>query len=495
MSEIDAESFAQQAVLIGLVTKSQANEAKSESKDGSLDALVKSFLRREYLTRWQVEKLQKNQNSGYFFGGCMVLFHIAEGTFARVYRGKKLPGGQSVAIKVLRNRFVSSAESIKQFNEEAEAGIRLIHPNIVQTYEFGEQDKQHYMIMEYVEGSNLRDFLRFRGRLSEADSLPLMIGLVSALKYSNEQGITHRDIKGTNILIASNGTAKLVDFGLATIEGGDKKVAAAHGQRTVDYSALERSCGSPKGDPRSDIFFLGCVFYQMLTGQLPLPEVETADPLAKMLRRGINSIKPLSENPYAPNPELTLIIQKMMKPDLKIRYQNCEAILTDLEAYASQVASAARAKKAEATEQARIAAGGEVAALEKTDHDDRKTVFCVEAQEEIRDAFRKTLTKMGYRVLLVSDSEVAGERYREASPDAVIFDLDGLGPPALDAFLEMHETAQQDGHPLTALVLLGPKQRDLAKNLPTDDRLVVLPKPIKMKEVQDTITRLAPIEP
>ena len=106
-----------------------------------------------------------------------------------------------------------------------------------------------------------------------------MVGLVSALQYSNGHGITHRDIKGTNILIASNGTAKLVDFGLATIEGDEKKVAAAHGQRTVDYSALERTCGSVKGDPRSDIFFLGCVFYQMLTGQLPMPEVETADPL------------------------------------------------------------------------------------------------------------------------------------------------------------------------------------------------------------------------
>jgi len=489
MSEIDAESLARQAVLIGLVTKEQAREAKEAAEDGSAEALVKSFLRKELLTRWQIDKLQKDDPSGFIYGGCHVLFHIAEGTFARVYRGKKMPGGQSVAIKVLRNRFVSDPEAIRRFNEEAEAGLRLVHPNIVRMYEFGEEDKKYYMVMEYVEGSNLRDFLKLRGRLSETESLPLMLGLVSALKFSNDQRITHRDIKGTNILIASNGTAKLVDFGLATIEGDDKKMAAAHGQRTVDYSALERSCGSQKGDPRSDIFFLGCVFYQMLTGQLPLPEVETSDPLAKMLKRGINSIKPLKEHPYAPSAELTRIIETMMKVDLKLRYQTFEEVHKDLDAYlASLAAPTSRARRARSEP-----AEGTASRSVKVRHDGQKTVLCVEVQDEIREAFRRTLTKMGYRVLLVANAEVAAERYREDPPDAVVFDIDGLGPEALDAFLDMHEAAHADGHDLAALVLLGPRQHYLAKNLPTDDRLVVLPKPVKMKQVQDAINSLVPI--
>jgi hypothetical protein len=130
MSEFDAESLAQNATLLGLVTKAQAQEAKADADDGSAEALIRSFLRKELLTRWQVEKLQKNDPSGFFYGGCAVLFHIAEGTFARVYRGKKLPGGQPVAIKVLRNRFVSDPEAVDRFHKEAEAGIRLIHPNM-----------------------------------------------------------------------------------------------------------------------------------------------------------------------------------------------------------------------------------------------------------------------------------------------------------------------------------------------------------------------------
>jgi CheY-like chemotaxis protein len=320
-----------------------------------------------------------------------------------------------------------------------------------------------------------------------------MLGLVSALQFANSQGITHRDIKGTNIMIASNGTAKLVDFGLATIEGDEKKMAAAHGQRTVDYSALERSCGSQKGDPRSDIFFLGCVFYQMLTGQLPLPEVETSDPLAKMLKRGINSIKPLHDNPYAPSAGLTQIIERMMKVDLKARYQSFEEVHKDLDAYLASIAMTERPRRPRKPRIDEESGEVLVAPIFQRPASDQRTVLCVASQEEIRDAFRKTLAKMGYRVLIVSDAEVAAERFREAGPDAVIFDVDGLGAGSLDAFLDMHEAAHEEGHSLVAIVLLGPRQHYLAKSLPTDDRLAVLPKPLKMKDVQDAISKLVPI--
>src|SRR5262245_20783904 len=284
MPELDAEALAEHAVMFGLVDREQAKEARNEAADGSPDELLRTMLRKGLLTSWQVERLQKGDPSGFFFGGCKVLFHLAEGTFARVYRGERVIGGRPVAIKVLRQRFVSDPDAIVRFRKEAESGMKRIHPNIVQILDFGEEDKHHYMIMEYVEGSNLRDLLKIRDRIDAAKGLPMMVGLASGLEYGFDQGVTNRDIKGTNILISNSGTAKLVDFGLATIEGESKKTASLN-QRTVDYSALERACVSPKGDPRSDIFFLGCVFYQMVTGQLPLPEVESKDPLAKMLKR------------------------------------------------------------------------------------------------------------------------------------------------------------------------------------------------------------------
>src|SRR4051794_26201763 len=184
MTEIDTQTFLEQATLIGLISRDQAFEAQADAVDGSVEAVARVLLRRDILTAWQVEKLKKGDLSGFHFGGCKVLFHIAEGTFARVYRGRKMSGNQSVAIKVLRQRFVADPGAIARFNQEAESGMRLIHPNIVQTYEYGEQDKKYFMIMEFVEGSNLRDFLRIRGRLTPEEALPLMIGLANGLKFS-----------------------------------------------------------------------------------------------------------------------------------------------------------------------------------------------------------------------------------------------------------------------------------------------------------------------
>jgi len=119
----------------------------------------------------------------------------------------------------------------------------------------------------------------------------------------------------------------------------------------------------------------------------------------------------------------------------------------------------------------------------------------VESQSDIQDALRKNLSRMGYRVFLVGDPERAAERYREAPTDAVIYDIDGLGPEALPALVDMYDKAEEEGnHPLVALVLLGPRQGALKDQLPPDNRRIVLSKPIKLKEVQDAITQLLPVQ-
>lgn len=525
MSELDAQSLADHAVMLGLVTRQQAREAVNDAEDGSTEAIIRSFLRKEMLTSWQIDRLRKGDPSGFFFGGCKVLFHLAEGTFARVYRGVKPETGSAVAIKVLRQRFAADPMSVELFKKEADAGTKLRHENIVRILDYGEQDGRHYMIMEYVEGSNLRDFLKIRARISPEQALPLMLGLARGLKYSLDQGVTHRDIKATNILISNSGEAKLVDFGLATIEGDSKdkekdKKGGMASQRTVDYSTLERTCGSPKGDPRSDIFFLGGVFYRMLTGKPPMPESESKDMLQKMLLRNINSILPLSEHPHSPDPELARIIERMMRVELKSRYQTMDEVLTDLEAYEKRaragitgldepteeepeflahlddfLAGGAGPDTAETSAGARTSqshagpdpAAGEMPAAR------RQTLLCVEAQTEIQDALRKSLTRMGYRVILVTDAERAAERYRESSPDAVLFDFDGLEPDeAVDALVDMRDKAVEDDAELRALVLLGPRQKAVREKLPTGDHVHVLSKPVKMKQVQHAVRKIMP---
>jgi len=511
MPEIDIESLVDQLTLIGLITREQYREARAEAEDGSGEALIRVLMRKGWLTSWQLERLKKGDPSSFFFGNYRALFHLAEGTFARVYRGQHNETGSPAAVKVLRQRFVSMPDAVMRFHKEAEAGMKLRHPNIVRLEDQGQQDNRHFMIMEYVEGMNLREFLKLRIRLKDKDALPLLLGLARGLEYSHDQGVTHRDLKATNILISNSGVAKLVDFGLATIDGDESR----HGlisQRTVDYSALERTCGSGKGDPRSDIYFLGCVFYHMLTGQIPLEDSESKDPLKKMLKRSFGVIKPISEHRHGPEEPLARIIEMMMKMELKARYQNMHQVVADLEEYQASIDPAtaearAVARKYESPqefEEAEVEQPGcELLTEERGEifdplqHEIRalttRNVLCVEAQAEIQDALRKSLTLMGYRVLLVGDAERAAERYRESPTDAVIFDADGLGSETVEALTDMHEKAHEDGHPLVALVLLGPRQAAIKDKLPTGDRLIVLVKPIKLKQVQDAITELLPL--
>jgi serine/threonine protein kinase len=501
MPEYDPELIVDQVTMLGLVSREQMREAMADVEDGTPDSLLRMLLRKGFLTSWQIERLKKGDPSGLFFGESKALFHLAEGTFARVYRGVHAPTGKPLAIKVLRQRFAQLPDAVERFHKEAEAGMKLRHPNIVQVIEVGQQENRHFMIMEYVEGMNLRDFMKLRVRIPPMQALPLMIGMARGLQYSMARGVTHRDIKGTNILISNTGEAKLVDFGLATMHHDDSR-SGVKSQRTVDYSALERTCGSAKGDPRSDIYFLGCVFYQMLTGQLPMEEAESKDMLRKMLKRSFGAIKPIAEHRYAPDEDLCQIIEKMMRVELRARYQTMDEVVAELERYRSALEEGVKlgripSPSEEAGEEEadfrslfELPAERDAAPAAETKTGPTKTILCVETQTEIQDALRKTLGKSGYRVLLVTDAERAAERYAEAPVDAVIVDVDGLGAEAIEAITNMHDKAIEDEHPFVALVLLGPRQDVLREKLPAGDQLIVLSKPIKMKQVQDAIGRL-----
>jgi serine/threonine protein kinase len=510
MPDLDAEMLVDQAVMIGLVSREQLREARAEVEDATPDSALRMLLRKGALTSWQIDRLKKGDPSGFFYGDAKALFHLAEGTFARVYRGEHTTSKAPLAIKVLRQRFATISEAVERFHKEAEAGIRLRHPNIVQIIDVGQQDQRHFMIMEYVEGMNLRDFMKLRTRIPTEQAVPLMLGMARGLQYSQERGVTHRDIKGTNILISNLGVAKLVDFGLATMLRDESK-PGVKSQRTVDYSALERTCNSPKGDPRSDIYFLGCVYYQMVTGQLPMEESESKDMLRKMLKRSFGAIKPINEHRYSPSEEICRIIEKMMKIDLKARYQTMDDVVADLDRYQASLEPAVPDPQAPSPQEFQPDLVDEIfdlpAAAEPNAHATApkdelqhfevkalvaKNVLCVEAQAEIQDALRKSLTSWGYRALLVADAERAAERFRESPVDAVIFDTDGQDAESIEAFLDMHEKAHEEDQQLLALVLLGPKQAALREKLPNDDKLIVLAKPIKMKQVQEALAQLLP---
>ena len=251
-----------------------------------IEDFLQTLVRREFMTNYQVERLMKGDRTGFFFGDYRVLYLVGSGTFARVYRAVHRRTGQIVAVKVLRNRYSENRAQAGLFVREGRVGCALRHPNIVPIYEVVSEGKNHFLVMEFIEGRNLREFVRIRKKLDPLEATQMMIGITDGLRYAFETArLIHRDLKMSNVLVSSRGEAKLVDFGLASMDDTltDDALADLPNTRTVDYAALERATGVRRDDVRSDIYFLGCIYYNMLTGRPPL--VETRDRLQRLSKQ------------------------------------------------------------------------------------------------------------------------------------------------------------------------------------------------------------------
>src|SRR5262249_2717447 len=218
MANLNVANLAQQAVQLGLLTETQVEEFRDlvEQSDGNPEPLLRALERKEYLTPWQSQKLLKGEVDGYFLGGYRLLYRIASGSFGRVFRADDPHTGTVVAIKVLRRRWSEERRTIDLFEREGKVGRSLQHPNIVSILAVARDipSQQYYIVMEFVEGGNLRDFMAIRKKLEPKEALRLLEDAAAGLAYAHSLGVTHRDIKPTNILISTQGTAKLVDFGL-----------------------------------------------------------------------------------------------------------------------------------------------------------------------------------------------------------------------------------------------------------------------------------------
>ncbi|MBR9804175.1 serine/threonine protein kinase, partial [bacterium] len=168
------------------------------------------------MTPFQAESIRKLDTGLLILGGNKLLYPNASGSFARVFRGENLDTGEMVAVKVLRNRWNNEPDTIDLFQREAELGQKLKHPNIVSIYNIGFEEGYHFFTMEFVEGGSLRDFVQIRKSIAPLETLKYSIDIARGLEYALKFGVTHRDLKTTNVLFSVDGKAKLIDFGLAT---------------------------------------------------------------------------------------------------------------------------------------------------------------------------------------------------------------------------------------------------------------------------------------
>ena len=197
-----------------------------------------------------------------------LLEHIGSGGMAEVYKAQDLILERLVAIKILNAQYSGDKEFVQRFHREARGAARLSHPNIVGVYDVGEDDGRHYIVMELVEGKTLKNLIEEQGKLSIEDSLHIAKKIAAALEMAHKNNLVHCDIKPHNILVTANGAVKVADFGIAravsssTMTYNDTVVGSVH------YFSPEQAKGSAI-TPKSDVYSLGVVLYEMLTGQLP----------------------------------------------------------------------------------------------------------------------------------------------------------------------------------------------------------------------------------
>ena len=255
-----------------------------------------------------------------------ILEKIGNGGMATVYKAKCHVLNRFVAVKVLKEEFITDIDFIKRFRSEAQTAASLTHPNIVSIYDVGNEGDVYYIVMELIQGKTLKEIIVEDGKLSWKWSVNIAIQIASALETAHRNNLIHRDIKPHNIIITEDGMAKVTDFGIAKAVSNSTITAFGTTIGSVHYFSPEHAKGGVT-DAKSDIYSLGIVMYEMLTGRVPF-DADTPVSVALMQVQE-EPIEPRKLNPQIPI-SVNNIILKAMQKDPADRYQNATEMLIDL---------------------------------------------------------------------------------------------------------------------------------------------------------------------
>ena len=238
-----------------------------------------------------------------------ILDRIGSGGMADVYKGKDHKLNRYVAIKVLKSDFRSDETFIKKFLSEAQAAAGLMHPNVVNVYDVGQDRGVYYMVMELVEGITLKEYIEKKGRLSAKETISISIQMVTGIQAAHNQHIIHRDIKPQNIIISKDGKVKVTDFGIARATTSSNTISTSV-MGSVHYTSPEQARGGVV-DEKSDIYSAGISMYEMVTGHVPFDGESTVTVAIKHLQEEI--ISPIVEVPDTPKSLEKIILKCTQK--------------------------------------------------------------------------------------------------------------------------------------------------------------------------------------
>ena len=260
-----------------------------------------------------------------FDGRYRVIRKLGTGGMANVYLAEDQELGRSVAIKMLDERHSQDEQFVERFRREASSAAGLSHPNIVSIYDRGVDEGTYYIAMEYIEGRTLKELLVTRGPTPIPVALDYTRQILAALGFAHKNGIVHRDIKPHNVVVAPDGRLKVMDFGIAR-SGTSQMTETGSIIGTAQYLSPEQAKGAPV-TPASDIYSVGIVLYEMLTGTVPFTG-ET--PLEIAMKHLSTTPMPPSEKRHEVPPEIDAIVLRALAKDPTARYQSAEEMDADL---------------------------------------------------------------------------------------------------------------------------------------------------------------------
>lgn len=283
---------------------------------------------------------------------------LGEGGMGAVYKAEDTTLRRLVALKVLSSHMAEDEEARKRFVREAQAASALNHSNITTVYELLEDEGEQFIVMEYVEGKTIRDMVE-SGHVSIRKALDIIIQAAEALEAAHNKGILHRDIKSANIMVSMEGNVKVMDFGLAHLEDRSQLTRTGTTMGTLAYSSPEQLTGR-QVDSRSEVFSLGCVFYELLTGQLPFKSPSEGELVFEIINEQDRLSKLRDDVPE----NVEAVVTKMLDKKPELRYQSCSelignlnAIRSDLETTTVEISTALPAMRAKKKKQLAIGLG------------------------------------------------------------------------------------------------------------------------------------------
>lgn len=254
---------------------------------------------------------------------------IGVGGMADIYRAKDIQEDRIVAVKILKTEYAGSEEFLRRFRNESKAIALLSHPNIVKIYDVGFTDKVQFIVMEYVDGITLSDYIEQQGVLKWRDAVHFTVQVLKALQHAHDRGIVHRDIKSSNVMLLRDGAIKVMDFGIARFNRENNKTMSEKTIGSVHYISPEQARGDMT-DERSDIYSVGVALFEMLTGKKPF-DGDTPVAIA-LMHMQTEPKKPTEINETIPE-GLEQIVLKAMQKEPNARYQTALDMITDLEEF------------------------------------------------------------------------------------------------------------------------------------------------------------------